>query len=247
MLFCLIEMHTRKKYYCQVCLRAFYLEGQHIDHERRCHQDEPVIKMPRKEQLQFEHHRKMIRMSYVIYADFECLLEPLQTCEPAPATASFSKPTQLHRPSGFAMLDVVNCCSRSAPTYGVPLVYRGNNALEQFFNDLLRKEADYTQRIRQQFRDLQMNDQDIAAHRIAECCHICRKPLTDRRVADHCHVCGKYAGAAHDHCNLQYQQSNDLSVMFHNLRRYDGHLLMQHIGKIAHELGYNLDCVYLVV
>jgi hypothetical protein len=45
---------------------------------------------------------------------------------------------------------------------------------------------------------------------------------------------GKYRGAAYNACNLQlrkYPHKTKVPVVFHNLRGYDGHLLMQAIGK----------------
>ena len=60
------------------------------------------------------------------------------------------------------------------------------------------------------------------------------------RVRDHDHVSGKYRGAAHSECNQQFCLRKDkqgqehsfyIPVLFHNLRGYDSHILMQSIGK----------------
>ena len=62
----------------------------------------------------------------------------------------------------------------------------------------------------------------------------------DARARDHCHVTGKYRGSAHANCNfkLTYKKKIKKSprrvwiyVIFHNLRGYDSHLIMQEIGK----------------
>ena len=50
-------------------------------------------------------------------------------------------------------------------------------------------------------------------------------------MRDHCHVTGKYRGSAHTDCNLSYRLTNKIYVIFHNLRGYDSHLIMQEIGK----------------
>jgi len=65
--------------------------------------------------------------------------------------------------------------------------------------------------------------------------HIWGKKYTnkDKRVRDHCHVTGKYRGSAHEACNLNFQLTDKVSVIFHNLRGYDSHLIMQQIGQIA--------------
>ena len=42
---------------------------------------------------------------------------------------------------------------------------------------------------------------------------------------------GKYRGSAHNTCNRSFRLSNKIPIIFHNLRGYDGHLIMQDIGK----------------
>ena len=69
----------------------------------------------------------------------------------------------------------------------------------------------------------------------AEMCHVCDKPLEGDSVRDHCHITGKYRGAAHTACNLKLRLSpktTTIPVVFHNLRGYDSHLLMQAISKV---------------
>ena len=51
-------------------------------------------------------------------------------------------------------------------------------------------------------------------------CWICKK-LTDNdeeKVRDHCHITGKFRGAAHWNCNINFQLTKKLHVTFHNLR-----------------------------
>ena len=50
-------------------------------------------------------------------------------------------------------------------------------------------------------------------------------------MRDHCHVTRKYRGSAHNVCNRSYRLTNKIPVIFHNLRGYDSHLIMQEIGK----------------
>ena len=50
----------------------------------------------------------------------------------------------------------------------------------------------------------------------------------------HCHVTGKYRGAADSKCNLKlwlHPKKTKILVVFHNLRGYDSHLLMQAMSK----------------
>ena len=59
----------------------------------------------------------------------------------------------------------------------------------------------------------------------------------DAPVRDHCHVTGKYRGSAHASCNLSYRLTHKIYVIFHNLRGYDSHLIMQEIGKFNKDIN----------
>ena len=67
-------------------------------------------------------------------------------------------------------------------------------------------------------------------------CHLCSNPLNGDAVRNHDHQTGNFLGMAHNKCNLQYKnpkQNNKVMVpiVFHNLRGYDGHLIIQALNK----------------
>ena len=49
----------------------------------------------------------------------------------------------------------------------------------------------------------------------------------DVKVRDHCHITGKHRGSAHRDCNINVKLNHKISVVFHNLKKYDLHLIMQ--------------------
>ncbi|GBN18776.1 hypothetical protein AVEN_39703-1 [Araneus ventricosus] len=55
--------------------------------------------------LQFDKHRLQLPVPYVIYADFECILEKIDTCEMNPHISS-THPVSKHTPCGFAYVVV---------------------------------------------------------------------------------------------------------------------------------------------
>ena len=63
------------------------------------------------------------------------------------------------------------------------------------------------------------------------------------KVRDHDHLTGKYRGAAHSCCNINYFSNRYVPVVFHNLRGYDAHL---HI-KEAYRLVIGDRSVILIV
>ena len=64
-------------------------------------------------------------------------------------------------------------------------------------------------------------------------CWICGKlfDLMDEKVRDHCHISGKFRGAAHFSCNANFKISKKVPVVFHNLKGYDGHLIMKELSN----------------
>ena len=66
-------------------------------------------------------------------------------------------------------------------------------------------------------------------------CWICKGEFDDKdknkkKVKDHCHFTGRYRGAAHNKCNLDYRKPNFTPVVFHNLSGYDCHLFIKNLG-----------------
>ena len=52
-----------------------------------------------------------------------------------------------------------------------------------------------------------------------------------QKVRDHCHYTGKYRGAAHSICNLQYKTTKKIPVVFHNGFKYDWDLIIKELAK----------------
>ena len=69
--------------------------------------------------------------------------------------------------------------------------------------------------------------------------HICFKPFKEgnRKVRDHCHYSGKYRGAAHSLCNLQYKIPSYIFAVFHNLAGYDTHMFIKELAKHGYKTG----------
>ena len=63
-------------------------------------------------------------------------------------------------------------------------------------------------------------------------CWICGKLIDgDEKARDHCHITGKYRGAAHWNCNINFKITKKVPVIFHNLKGYDSHLVFKELSK----------------
>ena len=85
-----------------------------------------------------------------------------------------------------------------------------------------------------------MTKEDEVDFKRSDECHICNKRYinNDIIVRDHCHITGRYRGSAHPDCNLNFKLTDKIPVIFHNLRGYDSHFIMQNIGEIAKKHTY---------
>jgi Recombination endonuclease VII len=92
--------------------------------------------------------------------------------------------------------------------------------------------------------DMIFTKDDEMIHVNSTHCHICELPLKkgaalaganddDLTVRDHCHITGKYRGAAHKSCNLNYKLPMFYPVIMHNLSGYDVHLFIKHLGDVG--------------
>ena len=90
-----------------------------------------------------------------------------------------------------------------------------------------------------------MKEQDKIAYEKATRCWICEQEIknsTNPNVRDHCHFTGQYRGPAHKSRNLKLKIKpgvTKIPVVFHNLKGYDSHLIMQKI----HTTKGNIICI----
>ena len=52
------------------------------------------------------------------------------------------------------------------------------------------------------------------------------------KVRDHCHITGKYRVSAHRDCSINLKLNHKIPIVFHNLKNFDSHLILQDLGKL---------------
>ena len=82
-------------------------------------------------------------------------------------------------------------------------------------------------------------------------CYICQKEFCYnknekmkfklyKKVRDHCHYTGKFRGAAHSICNLNYKVPQEIPVKIHNGSKYDYYFI---IKELAEEFKGKFECL----
>ena len=236
--------HKERKHFCMYCLQCFSSERVLNNHKENCIQvnGQQAIKMPDKDNniLKFNNFHKQQPVPLVIYADFEAITEKIQGCQQN-NESSYTEAYQRHTDCGYGYKVV--CCYDDKYTKPIQL-YRGEKAVYKFMENML-EEVKYCKKVMKKHFDkpLRMTKEDEDEFKKATTCHICDKKYTEKdiRVRDHCHITGKYRGSAHQDCNLKLRinpKEIKIPVIFHNLRGYDSHFIMQEIGAIVKKHAY---------
>ena len=172
--------------------------------------------MPGKETfIEFENHIRSQKMPFVVYADFECLVEPMDGCENNPEKC-FTNQYQKHKPCGFCFHVK---CSFSEKSKTVQYRMKSEDEdISQIFVEMLEGYIKKIQNIPE--KPMILTKKDWEDFKNATKCWICQKEFEedDKKVRDHCHFTGKYRGAAHNSCNLKFRKPRFTPVTFHNLQ-----------------------------
>ena len=236
--------HKERKHFCMHCLQCFSSERVLNNHKDNCIQVNGIqaVNMPEKGDniLKYNNFHKQQAIPFVIYSDFEAITEKIQGCRQN-NDSSYTEAYQKHTDCGYGYKVV--CCYDDKYTKPTQ-IYRGPKAVYKFMEKML-EEVKYCKNImKKEFnKQLMMTDNDELSFKLEQKCHICEESYEDKdiRVRDHCHITGKYRGSAHQECNLKLRLDPEeikIPVIFHNLRGYDSHFIMQEIGAIVKKHTY---------
>ena len=243
--------HKNKKHFCMYCLQCFPSESILVKHTNNCLtiNGKQAKNTPKKGENipKFDKFHKQLPVPFVIYANFEAITKKVQGCrqseemEKEKEKRSYTEAYQTHEDCGYGYKVV--CCYKDKYSKLIQ-TYRGENAIYKFMEKML-EEVEYCKGIiKKRFnKPLKMTENDEPCFKLMDKCHICGEKYTDKdvHVRDHCHITGKFRGSAHQECNLKLKikpENIKIPVIFHNLRGYDSHFIMQQIGEIAKNHAY---------
>ena len=191
--------NKNKKWFCKGCLHCFTSKNVLLKHKKNCLSinGKQSVKLE-KEMIKFENYFKQILVPFKIYSDIECNLKSLKCKE-----GSYTEKYQDHITSSFACRIVC--------------IYSSENAAYEFIKAVL-EEYKYCKKIKKRFnKNLIMTEEEENLFQKSNSCWICKKLIDndEEKVRDHCHVTGKFRGAAHRNCNINFQLTKKVPVIFH--------------------------------
>ena len=186
--------------------------------------------------LKFKNHTNKFKVPFALVADFEAILPH--------SDPNTKNKIQDHLPCSFGINMITDFKEHLLP----PKFYLGTSpedTMENFYN-ALEYYRQHVRNILNRNTPMIMTDEDKKHHMNTNICHICEQDIptgmidfynpktkeTKRvpaKVRDHCHITGKYRGAAHYGCNINFNYKDfKLPVIIHNLKNYDAHFIIQY-------------------
>ena len=224
--------NKNKKWYCRSCLQCFSSENLLIKHKNDCLSINGAQFVRVEEgMIEFRNYFKQLPTPFKIYADFECNLRDVEIYE-----GSYTRKYHDHVPCSYAYKIVCIDDKFSKPI----IIYRSENAAYEFIKAIL-KEYKYCKKIiKKHFnKNLIMSKEEEYSFQQSNNCWICKKLIdnNNKKARDHCHVTGKFRGAGHWNFNINFQLTKEIPVIFHNLKGYDGHLILSELNKFDVKIG----------
>ena len=89
-------------------------------------------------------------------------------------------------------------------------------------------------------KELLMTKKDYEDFKNSTKCWVCNNTYvdSDKKVRDQCHITGKYRGSARADCNINIKLNHKIYIVFHDLKNYDSHFIMQEFRKFHFEINF---------
>ena len=129
-----IKSNHKEDFYCLNCFCVYTTRNKLEEHKKICENHEYChVEMPNENNniIKYNQGEKSIKLPFIIYADFECLLEKMNTCYNNPEESSITEINK-HTPSGYSLF--THCSfdkSKNKLDY-----YRGKDCMKKFCKDL---------------------------------------------------------------------------------------------------------------
>lgn len=227
------KAENRRHIWCDRCIQPFNIQNKKKfdEHRRLCFGKKVcAAKMPKENStVLFKNYENTQRLTHVIYCDTECYLKKVEG--PVPGKYDIQ-----HIPCAFGVL---LCPEKSSNYPTLPEEYKaftGPNCIEEGLEYIYKISKDiYNWNEKYTHNPKSLTNDQKNSFKNSTVCFSCNTEFTEKsgKVQDHCHISGEYRGAACSSCNLRMRLNrNKVPIFFHNLKNYDGHLIINSLAKL---------------
>ena len=124
----------KEDFYCLNCFHSYRMRSKLESDKKICENHNYCnVEMPTKNNniIKYNQGKKSIKLPFVVYADLECLLEKMSTCQNNPNESSATEINK-HTPSGYS---IFTHCSFDQSKNKLDH-YRGKDCMKKFSKDL---------------------------------------------------------------------------------------------------------------
>ena len=228
----------KEDFYCLNCFHSYRTRNK-LESLKKIWENNNYcnVEMPTKNNniIKYNQGEKSIKLPFVVYADLECLLEKMSTCQ---NNSNESSTTEINKHTLSGYLIFTHCSFDQ--TKNKLDHYRWKDCMKKFSKDLREHATKIIYYEKQKM--ISLTTEEKIYHNEQEICYIRKKEIDEKnyKVRDHCHYTGKYRGAAHNMCNLRYKTPEEIPVVFHNGSTYDYHFIIKELVK---EFDGNFECL----
>nr|CAH7720486.1 unnamed protein product [Callosobruchus chinensis] len=222
----LTNMRTRKnkKWFCERCLNHFCTQSKLQNHLEDCrNMNDTRIVLPTNDNniMKFKNFKYKQIVPFVIYADLESILVGFDDTKNG-------NTERYQKHEAFSIAYYLKC------SYDDSLskfrLYTGSDCQDWFAKELHRTALELNYIFNNPKPMTPLDSEERQCFSSALTCHICERPFdsnNSNKVMDHDHFTGKFRGAAHNGCKLNYyRKSHAIPVVFHNMTGYDCHFIL---------------------
>ena len=125
-----VSNHKEKHHFCLRCLNAFWTHKFLNKHQEYCkkHKAVKIELLEKGTILKFINYHRREKVPFIVYADFECSIMPIQSCSPD-NKESYTKKYQKHEPISFSYY--IKCFDDNVFSQE-PSTYTGEDAAQRF-------------------------------------------------------------------------------------------------------------------
>ena len=229
--------NRHRRWQCNRCLKFYKTQDRLKRHSKLCkgENSKATLVFPKPgEKQQFKNFQNIPKAPFVLYCDLETYARPLKNTD---NDIGKTKKEARHMAMAFGLYCV---CSEEKFSDEKPVIYVGEDAVEQLFRELEEK-LEYIHSIQKSVNyPIDMSKMDKRRHRSARRCYICKKKFDQlyEKMRDHNHLKRKnnYLGPVCIACNLHCSaMKGKVPLYFHNAGRFDIHLLVEKLHELDHQ------------